>query len=112
MNLQELKKMQVHIEVPRANFNIYRGERIPCVFISTGDPQKSNFIKQEAEIEAAGDDEYFDVAGGPVLDKFYSGFYMILGMVYTYNTKNPQDSEDRGYFAEDVVLTRRTWPTP
>lgn len=112
MNLQELKKMQVHIEVPRANFNIYRGERIPCVFISTGDPQKSNFIKQEAEIEAAGDDEFFDVAGGPVLDKFYSGFYMILGMIYTYNTKNPQDSEDRGYFAEDVVLTRRTWPTP
>ena len=108
MNLKELEKMQVHIEVPRANFNVYRGERIPCIFVATGEPLKNEYLKQQAEREES------DLASpsSPVLDKFYTGFYMIYGMIFTYTTRNPQDSNDRGYFSEDIILTRRVWPLP
>ena len=112
MNFGEIGKMQVHIEVPRANFNIYRGERIPCIFIATGDPIKSNLLQQEAEKEAGGEDPNFAVPGAPTLDKFYTGFYMIRGMIFSYETANPQDPENRGHFTEDVILARREWPTP
>jgi hypothetical protein len=112
MNIQELNKMNVSIQVPRANFNIYRGERIPCIFLSSGTPMKTTFLQQEAEIEAAGENESFSESGAPTLDKFYSGFYMILGMTFTYLASNPQAPSQKGFFTEEVILTRRTWPTP
>lgn len=110
INRAELEKMTLHIEVPRANFNIYRGERIPCIFVATGDPIKSQFIKSPEE-EASGDDS-LEQPGGPTVDNFYTGFYMIKGMIFTYEARNKQDPSIVGNFYEDVILTRRVWPTP
>jgi hypothetical protein len=110
INKGELVKMNLHIEVPRANFNIYRGERIPCIFIATGDPIKSQFLKSPEE-EGSGDDA-LDQTGGPTVDNFYTGFYMIKGMKFTYEAKNSQDPSLYANFYEDVILARRVWPTP
>jgi hypothetical protein len=109
MNIKELEKMKVHIVVPRANFNIYRGERIPCVFISGADPMKTPFIQNENETTSAGS-EVLSETGAPALDKFYSGYYMIQGMMFTYEGRGGND--EYGLLTETVVLTRREWPTP
>ena len=110
MNNKELEKLQVHIEVPRANFNIYRCERIPCIFVSTGDPMKAQFLQSEETREA--DDQALKTPGGPAIDKFYTGFYMIQGTTFTYEARNEQDPTVLGNFYEDVILTRRVWPAP
>lgn len=109
MNNMELEKMKLEIEVPRANFNIYRGERIPCILISSGDPMKTAFLETEEEIKEGGE---FNKPGRPVMDKFYSGFYMIQGMIFKYQARNPNNTQEFGHFTEEVVLTRREWPTP
>jgi hypothetical protein len=109
INNKELEKMKVHIEVPRANFNIYRGERIPCIFISGSDPLKTPFIQQPEETTGEGS-ETLAQTGAPALDKFYSGFYMIQGMTFTYEARG--DNDEYGVLTETVVLTRREWPTP
>lgn len=109
MNNSELQKLQLKIEVPRANFNIYRGERIPCVLISVGDPRKTPYLQDEKQIAEGGEMAY---PTAPVLDKFLSGYYMIQGMIFSYRTRNPDLPEDRAFFSEDIILTRRVWPAP
>jgi len=109
MNNTELKKLQLKIEVPRANFNIYRGERVPCVLISVGDPRKTPYLQGEQELSEGGD---LSSPTAPVLDKFLSGYYMIQGMVFSYKTRNPDLPEDRAFFSEDIILSRRVWPVP
>ena len=112
MNIQELNKLQVNIEVPRANFNIYRGERIPCIFVSNGDLMKTQFLRTEEEENSSEGGDVFNAPGSPALDKFYTGFYMINGMRFIYSAQNPQDTDSYGFFAQDIILTRREWPTP
>lgn len=109
INNKELEKLKVHIEVPRANFNIYRGERIPCIFISGNDPLKTPFIQQPGETTGEGS-KVLAQTGAPALDKFYSGFYMIQGMSFSYASRGGND--EYGMLTESVVLTRREWPTP
>jgi hypothetical protein len=109
INNAELEKLKVEMHIARANFNIYRGERIPCIFMTTGDIPKAQAGGTPEEEEEGGE---FKAAGRPVLDKFISGFFMIHGMTFTYNTRNPDDPENRGNFIERVTVTRRAWPTP
>lgn len=109
INTAELEKLKLEIEVPRANFNIYRGERIPCVLLSSGNPMKTAFMEQEEEIKEGGE---FAKPGRPVLDKIYSGFYMIQGMIFKYEARNPNKTDEFGHFTEEVIMTRREWPTP
>ncbi len=110
INNKELEKLQVHIDVPRANFNIYRGERIPCVFVSSGEPMKTPFLQQPGETEGE-NSQVLKEPGAPVLDKFYSGYYMIHGMVFSYSAVD-NNSGEFGQFTETVMLSRREWPTP
>lgn len=107
INNMELEKLNLTIEIPRANFNIYRGERIPCLlFDDMNSPYKVPFSQTPEEI----DDPDLKAGEGVVLDKFYSGFYMIKGMNFKYNLSAP--SGDSGVMKEEVVLTRREWPVP
>lgn len=109
INNMELEKMKLEIEVPRANFNVYRGERIPCLLISSGEPMKTPYLETEEEVELGNE---FNKPGRPVVDKIYSGFYMIEGMVFKYSARNPDATDEFGHFKEELVLTRREWPTP
>lgn len=107
INNKELDKLQVHIEVPRANFNIYRGERIPCVIASSDDALKSKIMESGENVEGENSDTSKD-SGTITIDKFYSGYYMIAGMIFSYTAFN----NGPGQLTETVQLTRREWPTP
>jgi hypothetical protein len=116
-NLLELKKLYLEVNVERWNPNIYNGERIPLLLTSQADERK-------AYIDAAGGDRKAvdqDQGAGavPVLDQFYSGYYMVNGVSFTYkkdgpvNTQGPNAGKYNGpAFYQTFVMTRREWPTP
>ena len=116
-NLLELKKLYLEVNVQRWNPNIYNGERIPLLLTSQADELK-------ARIDASGVDRKNveqDQGGGapPVLDQFYSGYYMINGVQFVYNKQGPRETtgENAGKyngpaFYQTFIMTRREWPTP
>ena len=114
-NLAELQKMVLHIELERGNFNIYRGERIPIVLIIASDNQYQNVMSTpETDNKSAAFPQ-------PIVDKFYSGYYMVSGMTFTYKAAGVSSFEDTEGnetppsapgFMHTMTLTRREWPTP
>lgn len=114
-NLAELNKMTLKIELERGNFNLYRGERIPIILISTKDNQYQNIAAPPEQ------KQNLSAFPQPILDKFYSGYYMISGMMFTYSpqgktntgeTPDPETGLLSPGFTHTVILTRREWPTP
>lgn len=114
-NMEELNKMYISINVTRANFNIYRGERIPVLMMSTMDPFSQFHGRSE------GQDEQTGANREPTIDQLYSGYYMIKGMSFEYENTNTNPLENTGTpsakqrppgFIEKVYLTRREWPVP
>jgi hypothetical protein len=115
-NLLELKKLYLEVDVERWNPNIYMGERIPLLLISQNDAMKAN-------LDAQGEDKALNDATSAqpaVLDQFYSGYYVVMGMKITYNHDNTQYSTDQTSdgsggspsFFQTFVMSRREWPTP
>jgi len=116
-NLLELRKLYLEVNVQRWNPNIYNGERIPLLLTSQADELK-------ARVDAVGTDRQIidqDQSAGspPVLDQFYSGYYMINGVTFTYNKKGPVESTGPNAgkyngpaFYQTFTMTRREWPTP
>lgn len=114
-NLSELNKMKLRVELDRGNFNIYRGERLPILLLSTSDLQYQNIAAPPEQGQNT------PAHPQPILDKFNSGYYMVDGMLFTYS---PQGKTNSGDFPEPVtgrmppgfthtvILTRREWPTP
>ena len=106
MNNIELEKLKMSIEIRRANFNIYRSERIPCIlFDDNGDVYKLAVSRTEEEIEEGN----LPKSQGMVIDRFYTGFYIISGMVFKYDKFK---GDEERYMSEDVILTRKEWPIP
>jgi hypothetical protein len=113
-NLAELDKMVLNVSLERGNFNIYRGERIPLFLMITGDNQYQNIASPpEQENKSSAFPQ-------PILDKFYSGYYMVSGMMFTYSPEGKTNSGDflkegerpTPGFTQIMYLTRREWPTP
>lgn len=105
LNLKEIDKLNLSITVPRANFNIFRGERIPCAFFITSDP-----VRAFNSASSGSENLSVQETGILAIDSFYSGFYMIKGMVFEY--KAFDIGGNPAVFEEKVILTRRAWPTP
>lgn len=103
INLKELDKLELYIDIPRTNFNIYKGERIPCAIFSIGDPQKSEILKENVEDPV--------IVGKPIVDKFFSGFFYVKGMIFKYESYNALENSTLS-FTETLILSRREWPTP
>jgi hypothetical protein len=120
-NLAELGKMYIAIDLERANFNFYRGERVPVLIIAAADTQY--------QISAAPPEDPQTLPAGkpkPILDKFYSGYYVLSGMVFNYKRESKYqtsdgitDDKEKGKgpgsspgFYQEIYLTRREWPTP
>lgn len=105
LNLKEIDKMNLLISVPRANFNVIRGERIPLTFFITSDP-----VRAYNSAEAGEEDLSFQDGGVMSYDNFYSGYYMIKGMTFEY--KQFDADNNPSVFEEKILLTRRAWPIP
>jgi hypothetical protein len=94
-NKIELDKIIFHVVLPQANFNLYRGQRVPVVIINSGDTLRKQVTKDSE-----------DNSNRPIsmtYDTFLSGYYVVKGMKYTYDS-------DEIIFRQEVFLTRREWP--
>jgi hypothetical protein len=96
INLKELDKLNIHIEVYGNNFNIIKGDKIPVLLFRTNTFEN---IMVSAE---TGPHSY--------LDFFYSGWYYVKG--FTINWENNSRPSISSQFSQEFVLTRREWPTP
>lgn len=102
-NNLELDKMYITLTIEGINFNIYRGERIPAIFMGQEkDLQKGQFDR--------GDDQEPLNPNDPdaTLDRFYSGYYMIGGMTFEYSF----GKKSSPYIHQEITLKRREWPMP
>lgn len=112
-NLIELTKMYLDVHVERWNPNIYRGERLPIILHTQGD-----YMKRTSD--AAKDDEATPAGETPaVLDQFYSGYYMVDGIKFTYtmtsdstNYENPPKGPIPSGMVQVFRMKRREWPVP
>jgi hypothetical protein len=101
-NNLELDKLYIEIETEGFNLNIYRGERIPCIFmVQEKDPQQQQFTRADDQDI---DPEYSD----PTVSQFYSGYYMLGGMTFEYS----QGKKNAAYLHQKITLRRREWPMP
>jgi len=96
INLKELDKLNLHIQVDGNNMNVLKGEKVPVVLIKKD-------IVENAAMEA--NNNFKDI-----VDLFYSGWYYVKGFVINWSSSN-KDSVISG-FTQDFILTRREWPTP
>ena len=97
INLVELDKLNVDINVQGTNMNIIKGDKIPVVLIKK-DPVEVKLAYKEAEQSSS-------------LDFFYSGWYIVKGMTLNWQKTSVNDSIFSNY-SQNFVLTRREWPTP
>lgn len=88
----EIEKLVLNIQLAKANWNLYRYQRIPVVIMNEGN---KNRVKN-----TEGSEENNQVSS-LTYDKFLSGFYVILGMTYSYNHLNGWNQE--------IKLSKREW---
>jgi len=101
-NNLELDKLFINLIIEGINFNTYRGERIPCVFIGNeNDIQKQQFDRGDGQTLNTDNTD-------ATIDNFYTGYYMIGGMTYEYSF----GKKETPYLHQKVTLRRREWPMP
>lgn len=112
-NLVELTKMGLLVHVERWNPNIYRGERMPLLFYTMTDTPKR-------VMDSAVGDEPVPAGQTPaVMDQFYSGYYMVDGIKFTYamvggstDYENPPKGPTPSGIVQIFTMKRREWPIP
>lgn len=96
INLVELDKMNLEINVQGTNMNLIRGDKVPVVIIGTDSVEN-----MQADANAETRDRK---------NEFYSGWYLVKGFNLSWS-KREEDSIISN-FSQTFVLTRREWPTP
>ena len=105
-NLLELNRLTLIVSLPQTNFNLYKGQRIPLIFVLQDDPNR---------IKVAGNLEDKARTIGFSLDRFLTGNYYIKGIKFVYNQDDESEYERglvKGTWQQEVLLTRREWPMP
>ncbi|HRT03112.1 MAG TPA: hypothetical protein P5513_04155 [Candidatus Diapherotrites archaeon] len=95
INNVELEKLNVEIFVQGINLNIIKGDKLPIALI------------RKDRLEALKVQNDFSQA--EMLDKFYSGWYYVMGFTLTWEK---QEEDMLSNFSQSFMLTRREWPTP
>jgi hypothetical protein len=95
MNLIELEKLNVEINVQGTNLNVIRGDKIPIVLI------------QKDRVENLLVDKSFFTS--EVVEFFYSGWYYVNGFTLSWMRDDPKLFSN---FSQSFTLTRREWPAP
>lgn len=95
LNLVELDKLNVEINVQGTNLNIIKGDKLPIVLV------------QKDRVENLITDPTFNL--GEALEFFYTGWFYVKGFTLSWmrGTK-PLFSN----FSQSFLLTRREWPAP
>jgi len=113
-NVSELTKLFIEADVERWNPNIYRGERLPIVLHTQSDVAKR-------KLDSTPDDQQKPTSDTTAaMDQFYSGYYMVDGMIFTYTmspkstdySDNPKKTKPEPGMTQTFKLTRREWPVP
>lgn len=96
INNKELDKMYIEIECPGLCLQVMRGEKIPVYIIyPTVVDSAINRATKNQDVDSK-------------TNKFYSGFYIVDSISYTYKDRKDAFSN----FSTHMVLKRREWPTP
>lgn len=83
MNNLETEKFKLKVELNRFNPNLYKFERIPCLFFTYDEDSARELDDTETKNENKEDyDEKYKASLR--INKFYSGYYMIKGFRITY----------------------------
>jgi hypothetical protein len=95
LNLVELDKLNVEINVQGTNLNIIKGDKLPIVLV------------QKDRVENLITDPTFNL--GEALEFFYTGWFYVKGFTLSWmrGTK-PLFSN----FSQSFLLSRREWPAP
>jgi len=96
INLKELDKLNVSVNVTGTNLNLIKGEKVPVILMRT------NVINNMLI------DKNADPTESP--DLFYSGWYIIKGFSIGWSKENNRSLKNG--FSQSFVLTRREWPAP
>jgi hypothetical protein len=95
INNAELTKMYIIVTCDGFNTQIMRGERVPVYLIHANIVDETQVNNSETDIQRDA-------------NRFYSGYYIVDNIIYTYNPLN----KGTNAFSTQFVLTRREWPTP
>lgn len=100
INNMELEKITLHINVSGQNLNVLKGEKVP-VLLTEKNPFNAQYTNPDPS------------TNNPDLNRFYSGWYIILGSKISWDPNN-NDGNNNYYnnFVTSYVLGRREWPTP
>jgi len=95
INMAELEKLNLEINVQGTNMNIIRGDKVPVIIIGM-DSMENQMVDENAQSRSR-------------KNEFYSGYYMVKGFALSWGK-----GEDGiiSNFSQSYVLTRREWPTP
>lgn len=91
INLAELEKMYIEIEVDGLCAQVKRGEVVPVALRQNATDLPINATTNKEQ---------------PLAEKFYNGHYYVKGIVYKYIKGQPSK------FKTILTLTRREWPIP
>lgn len=95
INIAELDKLYIDITCDGLCLQVMRGERVPVFLVYNTQMDKENNMINNPENQTD-------------LNKFYSGYYVVDGIEYSYK---PNDGLLSG-FETRMTLKRREWPTP
>lgn len=103
-NLNETNKINIELSLPNSNFNLYKGQRIPIMF---------TVVEDTIRKKTAGNVDDDEANYGVTLDRFLSGYYMIIGIkfIYTNNVSN-DPAKDNSRYTQEILVTRREWHMP
>ena len=97
INVRELDKLYLVVTCEGLCLQVMRGERIPIylVYNTKLDDITTSQVNRDPD--------------GTTVNKFYSGFYIIDSLSYSYEKKNTSVYSN---FTTTMVLKRREWPAP
>jgi hypothetical protein len=103
-NNLEIKKINVLLQLPNCNFNIYKGQVLPVMFIVQDDIDM---------LKVAGNVEDDSKRKGQTMDRTMSGNYVVMGYEIIYNQKvDSTKGQAQGTFSQEIILSRREWSAP
>lgn len=97
LNLLELDKLNIDIEVTHLNSNVIKGDKLPIIILFNNLFESSQTKNVELDPNR-------------IINSFYSGWYYVKGFTIEYD-KNAQKGVFNG-FSQTITLTRREWVTP
>jgi hypothetical protein len=95
INMVELDKLNVEVNVNGINLNVIKGDKIPIAIVRT-DRMENRLLDTSFKAPE-------------MLDLFYSGWYYVKGFTFSWIFGNDGIINS---FSESFILTRREWPTP